>query len=86
MGYLQNLAASGSILSVDVRNHYSRPSQRATGLSDAWRKVAPETPHQERATEGQIRKKKLQGEAMSGYGHPGDYLEGESPAIDRSIQ
>jgi len=84
--YLEGLAVSGAFSDVQVHHPYPRHSRRSTSLSDAYRKVTPEKPHQERATEGQNRKKKLQGEAMSEYSLSGDYSRGENPVIDGSKQ
>ena len=63
--YLEGLAVSGAFSAVQVRYPYPRHSRRSTGLSQKSLKVTPEKPHQERATEGENREKKLQESADS---------------------
>ncbi len=62
---LEGIAVSGGISHVEVSHPYPRPSQRSQGLVDACRKVISESPHQERATEGQNHEKELQGKTRS---------------------
>ena len=62
---LEGIALSGSISRIEVSHPHPRPSRRSDGLSDVPRKVTSANPHQERATEGQNREKKLQDEAES---------------------
>jgi hypothetical protein len=63
--YLEGLAVSGAFSDVQVHHPYPQYSRRSTGLSQKSLKVPSWNPHQERATEGQNRKKKLQEEAKS---------------------
>ncbi len=64
---LEGIALSGSISRIEVSHHYPLPSRRSNGLSDAWQKVIPETPHCKRHTEGRNRSFGLQGETESAW-------------------
>jgi DNA-directed RNA polymerase subunit RPC12/RpoP len=64
---LEGIAVSGAFSRVEVSHPCPRPIRCSHGLSDAYQKVMPETPHQKRAAEGRNHEKRLQDEAGSEY-------------------